>query len=639
MAWLVSTLPAFGASDALAHSAGSSAEIKVPPVGVRPFPGVISLSVDATDLTHKVFGVKQRFPLHKPGPITLLYPQWQGASHAPSGQVGRVAGLAVWSGGEKLAWTRDAADPFAFHVRPPDRARELEVEFTYVSPRSGNLAMSRNLVNVGWSNLLLYPAGFATHQISVAAQVKLPVDMHFATSLTLDGRTADLLRFTPVPLDKLVDSPLMAGRHWRTVSLSDRTAMQVQLNIFANQPEDLAMTDSDIATFRRSIVAVQEIFGASQREPYRFLVALDERMGGPGGVEHRQSTELFLPANYFLQSQDNLRNLDLAMHEYIHSWNGTQFVPKGMKTRNFSEPLQNSLLWVYEGLTQYLGKVAAARGGMRTLKQALDDLAIDAALMQQQAARAWKPLRDSVYDPIIISGRGIEWPDFTGKKDYYVDGVLLWLAVDVEIRKITAGRKSLDDFARLFFRAPADDSEVTRSYTEADLYAALDKVSPGNWKHFFDARLSALDSALLMTALEQGGYRLTYTADQTETFRQDALDRSVDDYVFSLGVSVGKAGVLREVRWGSPAFRAGLTVGTKLLRVNGQPYDAAVLKAAVAAHTPIALEVELEGDPLEVRIELTGGLRYPRLERLEVGSSAIEAIFSGNVGKGRPTEP
>ncbi len=602
---------------------------EVPPVGDGRFSGVIGLAVDATDLTHKVFHVTQRIPLQAAGPVTLLYPQWQVASHAPTGQVGRLAGLVVRCDGQSIAWTRDPSNPFAFHVRPAAGARVLEVAFSYLSPRAGNLAMSRNIVNVGWSNLLVYPAGFAAHRIAVAAQVKLPTGMQFASSLDVAGRDGDVVRFKATSLEALADAPLLAGLHMRALSLSDRPEASVMLNIFANQPEDLALAETTIAPFRAAVAEVQKMFGATRRDPYRFLMVLDERMGGPGGVEHRHSTEAFMPASYFTRPQDNLRNLDLAVHEYIHSWNGTQFLPVGMRKRNFNEPLQNSLLWVDEGLTQYLGKVAAARGGMRTLEQALDDLAIDAARTQVQPSRAWKPLRDSVYDPITISGRGIEWPDFTGKKDYYVDGVLLWLAVDVEIRAKTAGRKSIDDFLRLFFAPRKDAPDVVHTYTEADLYAALNQVSPGDWKRFFDARLDARDGAVLLSALERGGHRLVYTDEPTETYRQDALDRGVDDYVFSLGISVGKAGLLRAVRWDGPAFRAGLMTGARLRRVNGQPYDAMGLKAAVASGKPVELEAELEGEGIEVRIDADTGLRYPRLERVLPEPSAIEAIFTG----------
>ncbi|MGM9482651.1 M61 family metallopeptidase [Roseateles sp. NT4] len=612
----------------LAAANGALAQAKVPAIGDARFPGVIGLAVDATDLTHKVFHVTQRIPLQAAGPVTLLYPQWQVASHAPTGQVGRVAGLVVRCDGQPLAWTRDPANPFAFHVRPPAGAKALDVTFTYLSPRAGNLAMSRHIVNVGWSNLLLYPAGFAAQLMAVAAQVRLPAGMQFASSLDVEGRDGDVVRLKATSLDALVDSPLIAGLHMRSLSLLDRPGAPVMLDVFANQAEDLALTDTAISPFRHAVAEVQKMFGANRREPYRFLLVLDERMGGPGGIEHRRSTEAFMPANYFARPQDNLRNLDLAVHEYIHSWNGTQFLPAGMHQRNFNEPLQNSLLWVDEGLTQYLGKVAAARGGMRTLEQALDDLAIDAARTQQQPSRAWKPLRDSVYDPITISGRGIEWPDFTGKKDYYVDGVLLWLAVDLEIRAQTAGRKSLDDFLRLFFAPRADASAAVHTYTEADLYAALNQVSPGDWKRFFDARLDARDGAALVSALERGGYRLVYTDAPTETYSQDALDRGVDDHVFSLGLSVGKAGLLRAVRWDGPAFRAGLTTGARLLRVNGQPYDAPGLKAAVASGKPVDLEAEIEGERVEVRIEANPGLRYPRLERIQPGSAVIEAIFT-----------
>lgn len=595
--------------------------------GPAPGPAVMTLQVDATDPVHKVFQIRQRLPLGGDGTVTLRYPQWQAASHAPTGQVGRLAGLVVQANGQPVAWTRDPLDPHAFRLRAPAGTQALDVRFTYLSPRVGNLAMTRQIVNVGWSNLLLYPAGVDIRQLQVQAEVRLPAGMQFATSLEVDRREGDVVRFRPTSLQTLVDSPVIAGRHVRTVSVSEGPDLPVTLTLFATRPEDLALPEAAFAPLRASVAEVQRLFGARRRAPYRFLVVLDERMGGPGGIEHRHSTETFLPASVFARPEDNLRNLDLALHEYIHAWNGTQFLPAGMEQRHFNHPLQNSLLWVYEGLTQYLGKVAAARGGMRTLTQALDDLALDAAAAETRAARGWKPLRDSVHDPVILSGRGIEWPDFTGKKDYYGDGALLWLAVDVEIRSRSGGRLSLDDFVRVFF-AERRGADALHPYTEADLLATLERLVPGDWPRFFAARLDTLADAGLVQALARGGYRLAYVDEPTETFRQDAQDRGVDDYLFSAGMAVGKAGLLRAVRWDGPAFRAGLTTGARLVAVNGQPYDAGTLRAAMAAGGPVALDAEIDGERVAVKLEAGGGLRYPRLVRSEPGPALIDAIFS-----------
>lgn len=595
----------------------------------RPAPGqaVMVLQVDATDQVHKVFQVRQHLPVAGSDPITLRYPQWQAASHAPTGQIGRLAGLVVQADGRPVAWVRDPLDPYAFQLRPPAGTRALDLKFTYISPRVGPLAMTRQVVNVGWSNLLLYPAGIDIRQVLVKAEVRLPADMHPATSLAIDQRDGDRVRFKPATLQTLVDSPVIAGRHVRTLALSDRPDLPVTLTLFANQPEDLALPEAAFAPLRASVAEVQRMFGARHRAPYRLLVVLDERMGGPGGVEHRHSTEIFLPAHVFARPEDNLRNLDLVLHEYIHSWNGTQFLPEGMDQRHFNHPLQNSLLWVYEGLTQYLGKVAAARGGMRTLTQALDDLALDAAAAETRASRGWKPLRDSVHDPVILSGRGIEWPDFTGKKDYYGDGALLWLAVDVEIRTRSGGRLSLDDFVRSFFTERRGTDALHR-YTEADLVAALEQLVPGRWQDFLAARLDTPEDAGLVQALARGGYRLSYGDEPTETFRQDAQDRGVDDHLFSIGLAVGKAGLVRAVRWGGPAFRAGLTAGARLVGVNGQAYEAGTLRAAIASGEPMSLDTEMEGERVTVRIGAGTGLRYPRLVRTQPGPVLIDAIFA-----------
>ncbi|UXH78261.1 hypothetical protein [Roseateles amylovorans] len=617
--------PASAAPTGSALSGPGAAIQRVPAMTAAAFPGVVVLDVDATDVTHKVFRIRQQIPLSGSKAITLLYPQWQAASHAPSGQVGRVAGLTVQAHGQPVRWTRDASQPHAFHLQPPKGATVLDVEFRYLSPRGGNRALGRHIVNVGWSNLLLYPAGYERDKIWVSASVTLPDGLHPATSLPTVAAPEGRVRIAPVRLSALMDAPLLAGRHWREEAVSTRPDQPVQLHVFANDPADLATSADRAEAFRRSIAQVQLLFGERARPPFHVLMALDERMGGPGGIEHRHATELFLPDDYLRSPQSNLRNLDLALHEYIHSWNGTQFVPADMRAHNYNEPLQNSLLWVYEGLTQYLGKVTAARGGMRTLEEALDDLAIDAALAQTQASHRWKSLRDSVHDPVTLSGKGIEWSDFTGKKNYYGDGALLWLAVDVEIRTRSGGRKSLDDFVRLFFSAPTRGVDDTRFYTEAEVHQALQQVVPGDWKRFLDARLDALDADLLLTGLARAGYRLVYSDSPSITFAQDARDRGVEDHLFSLGLAVDASGAVRAVQWDGPAFRAGLAPGAKLRQVNGAPFSVDGLKAAVGAARPVRLRVDQDGSSIELEVA-SPGLRYPRLERVEAGA-VLDEIF------------
>lgn len=599
-------------------------------------PRVMHLAVDATETAHKVFRVRQRLPLpgdDRDGPVTLMYPQWQLASHAPTIAAGRLAGLEVWACrtsavcDQRLDWQRDAVDMHAIHIQPPPGTRELALSFVYLSPRAGNVAMGRHIVNVGWAPLVLYPAGVAANRVAVAARVKLPTGMSFAIGLQGAVQQGDEVTLPTVPLDVLVDSPLVAGHHLRRWALSDRPTAPVHLSLFANRPEDLALSDEQLAAYRDVVVQVQSLFGNWRREPYEFLMVLDENMGGPGGIEHRRSTELFLPANLHTEPEGQLRNLDLMAHEYIHAWNGTQFMPTGMASPHFNQPLRAEMMWVYEGLTQYWGKVIAARAGLRTRQEALDDLALDAAQAQTRASRAWKPIDDSGHDPINISGRGIEWPDLTGKKDYYTDGPLLWLAVDLEIRARTGQRKSLDDFAKLFFRADVPGAGPV-TYNEADLYAALNAVAPADWPAFFRARLQARDGEALLTGLAQGGYRLVYDDEPTETFEQDAQSRGVDDFIHSLGLAAAPNGVLRFVRWNGPAFRAGLSAGARLTKVNGEAYSAQVLRTALVQSPAGTLRVDalVDGESVATTIAYTGGLRYPKLERIRP-DAPLDDIF------------
>ncbi|WP_158914678.1 M61 family metallopeptidase [Caulobacter sp. S45] len=586
-----------------------------PPPQDRPFPGMVELSVDARDTDHKVMRVHEQVPVVPGAPLTLLYPQWEPASHAPTGNVAALAGLKITARGRSVAWRRDALDVYAFHVDVPSGARSVELEFQYLSPtRSGTLAMSPDLVAALWQDVVLYPAGWYARDIPVRARLRLPPGFQAAGSLAIEGVGPEI-RYALVSLETLVDSPVYAGRWIRDLDLGRAGGAPVRLHLLADRAESLAIPAVFQDRLRTLVIQTADVFGASHFRRYDFLVSLSDALPSDGGTEHLRSSESNFGPDYLLHPEAHLLQQDLLAHEYVHSWNGKALVPTGLWMADLNTPTRDNLLWVYEGQTQYWGIVLAARSGLRTPQETLDLLAVLAAKAQARAGRAWKSMADSALDPVFDAGHSVAWPDWQGREDYYVDGVLLWLDVDTLIRERTDGRHSLDDVARAFFGGDGR-SETVRTYSLADLCAALNQVAPMDWAGFFAARLEAHDSRRLLDGVERGGYRLAFAKSPTKTFRQTEQDDGGLDLRASLGLLVGDQGVVRRVVWDSRAFRAGFSPGAKLTTVNGAPYsDAALLSALQNEHG--AVKLGFLQDDRDRSADLIGVSMpsYPYLER------------------------
>jgi predicted metalloprotease with PDZ domain len=592
-----------------------------------PFPGTVRLEVDASDTRHKIFAVRETIPVQRSGPLVLLYPEWETASHAPTVPVANLAGLTILGKsrgnsrghGRRLDWRRDPVDVHAFHVEVPPGVDDLELEFLVLSPptpRAGAMVMSPNIVKVEWQRLLLYPAGWFVRDIPVDASLRLPPGFQSGTSLAAASAGEDRVTFRPVPLEELVDSPVYAGRYFRRVELVPG-AVPVRLNLVGEDSSNLAVTPAQLDGLRALVGAAVQSLGPGHFRHYDFLVSLSDRLPSSGGLEHLESSEVNLAADFFQRQDQHLLDLDLIAHEFVHSWNGCFRRPADLWTPNFNLPMQGSLLWVYEGLTELWGRVLAARTGLRTREQTLDLLALNAAAASARSGRSWKSLADSGNDPLFVIGHTVAWPDWQRREDYYGEGLLLWLDVEGILRERTEGRRGLDDFTRAFFSV-RDGDRTTLTYTFDDLRAALQKVAPYDWAGYFHRRLEAHDDTGLLDGLQRAGYRLIYTGTPTESFLQSETDGGASNLADSLGLAVTSDGTLKTVSWNGPSFRAGLSVGDRIETVDGVPYTSAVLKDAVrkAAETPVELKVTMDGEERTVRIDDHGPLRYPRLERL-----------------------
>lgn len=599
-----------------------------------PYPGVLKVEIDATDVARRIFRIRQTIPVTGPGPMTLLYPAWAPGGHSPRNPLNKVAGLVVRAGGQTLPWVRDPVDVFAFHVTPPAGATAIEVEFQLLTPTAGDqgrVVITPEMMNPQFLQLALYPAGYFTRRIPVEASIRLPDGWDYGTALETAAKDGGLIRFRTVDFDTFADSPMFAGRYYRQVDLDPRGRSPVRLNIVADSPEALAATPGQIALHRALVQQADRLFGARHYDHYDFLLALTDRMGGIG-LEHQRSSENGRGPNYFTGWEDNAPAHNLLPHEYSHSWIGKYRRGADLWTANYNTPMRDSLLWAYEGADQYWGYVLGARSGMNSRQETLDALAMTAAAYSEgRPGRQWRSVEDTTNDPIINGRRPIPWTSWQRSEDYYSEGQLVWLDADTLIRERTGEKKSLDDFARAFYGVNDGDWKQPLTYTFEDLVAALNKVTPYDWAGFLTSRIRDVAPNPPLDGLARGGYRLVYAEKPTAYWSQSESANKTRDFSYSIGVVVNTDGAITSVLWDSPAYKVGLTVGGRILAVNGIAYEADNLKAAItAAKTgqPISLIVRDGDHYTTVAIDYRGGLRYPRLERIAGTPDRLNAIYA-----------
>ena len=598
-----------------------------------PYPGTLRLAVDVTDTAHRIFSAHETIPVAGPGPMTLLYPQWIPGDHSPTGPIDKVAGVFVSAGGKRIEWTRDPVQVYAYHIDVPAGVSSIDVDLQYLSPTApnqGRVTASPDMVNLDWATVVLYPAGYYTRDIPVDASVKTPMGWTVFGAVEAAGpAAAGVTSFRTTTLNTLVDSPLLTGRYAKQIDLDPGGRVPVHLDLMADAPKFLEMTPEQLQVHRNLVQQAYKLYGSHHYRHYDFLLMLSDEVGGKG-LEHHQSSEDGEGANYFTEWDKTSQNRDLLSHEYTHSWNGKFRRGADLWTPNYNTPMRDSLLWVYEGQTQYWGKILASRSGLFSHQDYLDDLAITAANLDVRRGRVWRDLLDTTNEPIISQRSAEPWRSWQRPEDYYTEGLLTWLDADTLIRQRTGGRKSLDDFARGFFGVD-DGSFVTKTYVFADVVAALNAVTPYDWASWLNAHLYGHGPGAPLDGITRGGYRLVYTEEPSKIWKQSEARRKNVDLTYSLGFSISnKEATLGEVLWDSPGFKAGLTSGQQIVAVNGRAYDGDELKADVtAAKSGAPLELIVKQGPryTTVRIPYTGGLRYPRLEKVGEGEGSLDKII------------
>jgi len=596
-----------------------------------PYPGVLTLDVDATDLDRRIMRIKQTIPITA-GPQVLLYSRWISGAHSPVGPVYNFAGLTISGNGKPIAWSRDPADVYAYRLDVPAGVSRLDVDAQFLTPTEtaqGGIAMTREMMRLNWYTVALYPAGYFTRRIDIDASIRLPVGWEFGTALDVASNTGNLAKFKTVSFETLIDSPLFAGKYFRKIDLDPGGRSRVTLNVMADDPEFLVTKQPMLDAHRELIRQADRLYGARHYDHYDFLLSLSDQLAG-AGIEHQRSSDNGVTTKYFAGWDTAFVSRDLLAHEYTHSWNGKYRRPADLWTPNFNVPMRNSLLWVYEGQTQYWGQVLAARSGFLTKQQALDSLASTAATYDVRVARVWRNLQDTTNDPIIASRRAIPWRSWQRSEDYYQEGQLVWLEIDTLIRERSKGKRSLDHFARNFFGVNDGDwGQLT--YTFEDIVAELNKVEPYDWAIYLRNRLNENASGAPLDGLARGGYKLVYIEKQGDYQKAQDARRKITDLTYSLGVTIDSKGKFTAVQWDGPIFKAGLIVGTELVAVNGAAFDADRMLAAVKA-TKDGGRMELlirQNDTFRtVRIDYRDGARYPALERIAGTRAVLDEIFA-----------
>ena len=600
--------------------------------GTAKVTGPIEVGVDATDVARKVFHVALKVPV-TPGALTLVYPRWIPGEHAPTGPITDLVGLKMSARGHDVTWRRDDEDMCAFHLTVPDGADRLDVSFDFLSALgtegfSSAASVTTHLEIVTWNQLVLYPAGARTDDVQMAPSLRLPRNWQYATALKLN-ETADAEQFfAPVSLTTLVDSPVLAGEffHKEPLDTGDRP---IEIDVAADSSDALKADPTFYGQMKQLAAEATTLFGARHFDHYNFLFTLSDHVAH-FGLEHHQSNDTRQAELAMAQHQPSLWVL---AHEFTHSWNGKYRRPAGLATPDFQTPMKGELLWVYEGLTEYLGMVLAARSGLITEDYYREFLATSAAYLDVEPGRQWRPLVDTTVAAQLLYSAPPQWASYRRGVDFYEEGWLLWLDVDTKIRELTNGQKSLDDFCKAFHGGESG-APVVKPYTFDDVVSALNGIAANDWKAFFEQRVYQVTPHAPLDGVKRSGWQLTFNnaRNQANLFAENG-ENKLTDAGNSIGVEMGEGGKVVDVLPGSPAFAAGLGPGMRIVRVNGKTYAPQTLletiMASGAAKGPIVIDVSIDDakTPKAMSVDYHGGLREAHLERVSGAPDVLHEIL------------
>lgn len=597
------------------------------------FPQSIRLHVDLTDAPRNIYHAKLTLPV-KPGAMTLVFPEWIPGNHRPSGPIAGLTGIRMEAGGKPISWQRDDVNMYAFHVVVPEDAAELIVSLDAItsndSAGGGGPAASSNVLDLNWNAVVLYPQGRASDAVEFIPSVTLPSAWKFGTALTPAQVSGDEVEFAPVSLTTLVDSPLIAGKHYRRIDLTTASDTPPhQMDVVADSEADLAMKPEDLAAYHKLVAETGALFGARHYRQYHFLYTLSGDVG-QHGLEHHESNDSAAAERTLLDPDFHLLYADLIPHEFAHSWNGKYRRPAGLATKDYQEPMVGDLLWVYEGLTEYLGNLLAERSGLRSAEQYREGLALTAANLDHRPGRTWRPLEDTARSVQSRRMLGQPWSSWRRGLDYYPEGELIWLEVDSIIRQQTHGQRSIDDFCRRFHGGQSGPPMVV-TYNFDDVVRSLNDVAPYDWAGLLRERVASTGTHAPLGGIERDGWKLVYN-DRPNAFTQVAEKLfKIADFSYSLGFTITPDGKLDDVIVGSPAYQSGIGPGMKLIAVNGRRWMPEVVHAAIKTAQGNVLPIELlveNGQFFQTySVSYHDGDKNPHLERASGQPDVLDVML------------
>ncbi|MGI8961982.1 MAG: M61 family metallopeptidase [Bryobacteraceae bacterium] len=593
----------------------------------------ITLLVDITDAPRKILHGRLAIPV-QPGPLTLVYPKWIPGEHGPTGPIDDLAGIIFTANGQTLPWRRDDIDMFAFHLNVPLGATLLDcnLDFLATAPPAGfssGASTSVNLAMVSWNDVLLYPVGKPAVEISFEPSIKIPEGWKFATALTQASHEGTTTRFQRVSLNTLVDSPVLTGKFFKEIPLANEVTPKHYLDLAGDTPEDLNVGDERAAAFSNLIRETGALYKSRHYNSYRFLVTLSDQVAY-FGLEHHESSDDRVDARTFLDDDLNLLAGSLLPHEFTHSWNGKYRRPAGLVTSDYQHPMKGELLWVYEGLTEYLGDVLAVRSGIWNPEQYRSYLAASGAELDHRPGRNWRDLQDTATAAQILYAANDQWDNWRRSVDYYPEGELIWLDVDITMRKLSGGKKSINEFCKRFLGVRGNTPPEVLSYTFEDVVQNLNAIQPYDWAQFLNARLTSKGQHGPLGGITNGGYRIEYTDQPNEFIRATESKTHGVNAWYSLGMLVAESAI-GDVLMGSPAYNAGLGPGMKLIAINGRRASDDLLRQAIresqASTQPIELIIDHDGFIKVLKIDYHGGERYPHLTPLAGARAFLDEIL------------
>jgi predicted metalloprotease with PDZ domain len=605
----------------------------------------ITLNVDLRDAPQKILHATETIPV-KSGPMELVFPKWIPGEHGPTGPIDDQAGFFIFAAGakgqpgERILWERDPLDMYTYHLTVPPGVTSLVVKNDFLAtPNGGSFSAggstSARLAVLSWNTVVLYPytgPEMKASDVMVTPSVTFPDGWKFGTALIPAGAPqGGTTAFKTVSLEQLIDSPVLTGKYFRELDLAPGVTPKHYLDLVADGPEDLEISQAHIDDFSNLVRETGALYQSRHYEAYHFLVTLSDQTLH-FGLEHHQSSDDRIPPDTFISNSNFTLAGDLLPHEFTHSWNGKYRRPAGLATPNYQVPMVGDGLWVYEGLTEYLGDVLATRSGIWTPEQFRERLAEIAAKYNHRPGRTWRDLQDTARMAQVLYSVGGPYDNWRRGTDFYDEGELIWLDVDTTIRRLTGDKKSLNDFCAAFHGLGGNTPPKVVPYTFDDVVASLNAVAPNDWAKFLRERLDTHAAPAPMGGIVNGGWKLVYSDKPTEWMKLEQERSESVDFWYSLGLEVAKSGTVGDVLVGGPAAKSGFGPGMKIVAVNGRAFDPDVLRAAVrdakGTQKPMEFIVENTGFYSVLKMEYQGGEQYPDLERDKNTPDRLDAILA-----------